>query len=490
MSYITASNSFTLESITDIVGAMFVDTSTINFTFDDGTNTITADFIGSTSDVPEGSNLYFTDERAQDAVGGILTDTASINFTYDDAGNLITADVLPAGVDHGGLAGLADDDHTQYFMVTGRNNESLILSGTGVISNQLGSALLPSYSFTGDLNTGMYSSAADTLDFTVGGVAKWRIDSTGNLLATTTNTYNIGSSTNKPNTVHAGSGGFVLVPSNAYITASGNDLVLTGAAQAGVLTLATSRVTWNATGAFGVAIDAGAAGVTNNQFNSNFGLNGSTFLRPYGLYVGEHINVGSITTTLNGGMISATGTSAKPRSATVITSDANASTSIVLNNSTYTLRYIGVGDYVQLEGLATVAQVTAVTAGTLTVDTALGDGTTRNLIVVKSLATFADASNNIQVLIEPDGTTQIKKGLKISDAANGRMGRATLVAGTVTVSNTSVTADSNIFMSRQSSSTLAGEIYIDNIIAGTSFDIVSTSVTDDAEIAWMIVEPV
>lgn len=48
----------------------------------------------STTDLAEGSNQYFTAERAQDAVGGILTDTDSVDFTYDDAGNQITAAVL------------------------------------------------------------------------------------------------------------------------------------------------------------------------------------------------------------------------------------------------------------------------------------------------------------------------------------------------------------------------------------------------------------
>lgn len=33
----------------------------------------------------------YTNEQAQDAVGGILTDSATIDFTYDDAGNTITA---------------------------------------------------------------------------------------------------------------------------------------------------------------------------------------------------------------------------------------------------------------------------------------------------------------------------------------------------------------------------------------------------------------
>lgn len=67
-----------------------------------------------TSVVLENGNLYFTNERAQDAIGGILTDSTTINFTYDDTINTITADVIAGGIDHGSLSGLGDDDHTQY----------------------------------------------------------------------------------------------------------------------------------------------------------------------------------------------------------------------------------------------------------------------------------------------------------------------------------------------------------------------------------------
>lgn len=68
-----------------------------------------------TTDVAEGSNLYFTSERAQDAVGGILTDSSSVDFTYDDVANTITAVVLSAGVDHNTLANLSTGDpHPQY----------------------------------------------------------------------------------------------------------------------------------------------------------------------------------------------------------------------------------------------------------------------------------------------------------------------------------------------------------------------------------------
>lgn len=63
-----------------------------------------------TADISEGANLYFTDERAQDAVGGILTDSSTVDFTYNDGAGTITAVVLEAGLTHdniGGTLGLA-----------------------------------------------------------------------------------------------------------------------------------------------------------------------------------------------------------------------------------------------------------------------------------------------------------------------------------------------------------------------------------------------
>lgn len=45
-----------------------------------------------------GDVTQYTDEQAQDAVGNILIDTATIDFTYNDAGNTITADVKPNSI--------------------------------------------------------------------------------------------------------------------------------------------------------------------------------------------------------------------------------------------------------------------------------------------------------------------------------------------------------------------------------------------------------
>jgi hypothetical protein len=52
---------------------------------------------------------------------------------------------------------------------------------TGVISSALGSVAAPSYSFTGDSDTGVWSSGADTVNVSTGGSERLRITSVGNV---------------------------------------------------------------------------------------------------------------------------------------------------------------------------------------------------------------------------------------------------------------------------------------------------------------------
>ncbi|MBX9392276.1 hypothetical protein K4749_01345 [Streptomyces sp. TRM72054] len=80
------------------------------------------------------------------------------------------------------------------------------------------------------------------------------------------------------------------------------------------------------------------------------------------------------------------------------------------------------------------------------------------------------------------------KGLRIKEGANARMGVATLVAGTVTVSNTSVTANTRIILSRSTTGGTTGDLSY-TVSAGTSFTINSSSGTDTSTVVWLLTEP-
>lgn len=87
------------------------------------------------------------------------------------------------------------------------------------------------------------------------------------------------------------------------------------------------------------------------------------------------------------------------------------------------------------------------------------------------------------------GPLQSAAGFAASEAANGKQGVATLVAGTVVVPNTSVTDNSRIFLTAQSIGGTAGALGVSARTAGTSFTITSTSGTDTSVVAYEIFEP-
>jgi hypothetical protein len=90
------------------------------------------------------------------------------------------------------------------------------------------------------------------------------------------------------------------------------------------------------------------------------------------------------------------------------------------------------------------------------------------------------------------GSFSIEKeghGVKIKEGSNAKMGVATLVAGTVTVSTTAVTATSRIYLTVQTVGGTQGFLAIANVVAATSFDINSTDIADTSTVAWLIVEP-
>lgn len=87
-------------------------------------------------------------------------------------------------------------------------------------------------------------------------------------------------------------------------------------------------------------------------------------------------------------------------------------------------------------------------------------------------------------------------GIQIKQGTNARLGTATLASGTVTVSNTSVTTNTRIFLTRANinGSTAIGSLAVGTVTANTSFVINAlasnaTVATGDTSIVnWLLIE--
>jgi len=120
------------------------------------------------------TNLYFTDERAQDAVGNILTNTSTIKWTYNDGSNIISADVSPAGISHASLANLTTGDpHTQYQLESEKNaanGYAGLDSSTKISSPYLHSGVMIAYKATTLSGSIVASGSGGTIDMSLGGL--------------------------------------------------------------------------------------------------------------------------------------------------------------------------------------------------------------------------------------------------------------------------------------------------------------------------------
>lgn len=89
---------------------------------------------------------------------------------------------------------------------------------------------------------------------------------------------------------------------------------------------------------------------------------------------------------------------------------------------------------------------------------------------------------------EWNANTSQKSGIRTLEGANAKQGRSTLVGGTVTIPNTSVTAASKIIYARALAGGTLGHLSTTRV-NGTSFTILSSSGTDTSVVEWEIFEP-
>jgi len=127
-------------------------------------------------------------------------------------------------------------------------------------------------------------------------------------------------------------------------------------------------------------------------------------------------------------------------------------------------------------------------------DTELGDTMVEGLLTVDGFLETESGQSNGQWSIWT-GTRDALRigteggGLAVAEGTNARSGVATLVAGTVVVPNTSVTANTRIQLTAQTSGAAPGALRVSARTPATSFTISSTSGTDTSVVAYFMVEP-
>ncbi|WP_220017912.1 hypothetical protein [Candidatus Rhabdochlamydia oedothoracis] len=108
---------------------------------------------------------------------------------------------------------------------------------------------------------------------------------------------------------------------------------------------------------------------------------------------------------------------------------------------------------------------------------------------LRQVATILNSSASISGV----AISELGAGFLIKEGSNARMGVVTLSAGTATVLNSTVTANTRIFLTvnRQSSLNLLGFLRVSGRTPGVSFSI-STGIALDfgSVVSWLLIEPI
>jgi hypothetical protein len=176
-------------------------------------------FIGSAGGVGVGTATINSELQFTNVVG--TTGGANKIRLYDSAGTVYGIGVQAGGVNYRGDSHLfyAANGTSEYARIDssgrlglGSSTPDALLTVNGVGAHGLGSVTAPSFAFTGDLNTGFWSPAADTIAASTGGSERARIDSSGRLL--------VGTSTSRASALNANGNAFQVIGSQTLWRAS------------------------------------------------------------------------------------------------------------------------------------------------------------------------------------------------------------------------------------------------------------------------------
>lgn len=231
------------------------------------------------------SRMTTAQRDAMTAVDGmILYNTSTTAFNFRESGAWIALGGGGGGIIVGPAVS-TDNAIVRWDGITGTTvqNSTVIVSDTGnvtavlTLENDAGTAALPSYTFTGDTDTGIYHSAANTVDITTNGLRQVSI---GTVAATVNYLQFIGSATTTPVLINAlgtdanigielvplGTGG-VIGPVGAVDTPG---FTFHGDIDTGMWHPAANNIAFSTNGALALQIDANAnVGVGTATFGTN-----------------------------------------------------------------------------------------------------------------------------------------------------------------------------------------------------------------------------
>lgn len=206
------------------------------------------DRLGYKTSTPQAQiDLVITTASGQTApAGGLLIDNSTNTALMFLSGNTSASTIFFGDTDNNAIGRIVYDHNVDTMDFRVNTSSRLTISSAGVItvasggivSVPLGAVGAPSYTFTGDTNTGIYSSAADTLNFTTGGTSRLSIDSAG--LISVTNLLRL------PN-------GSAAAPSLSFSGATTSGLFTTGSGVVGFAISGAEKARMDSTG-FGVGI--------------------------------------------------------------------------------------------------------------------------------------------------------------------------------------------------------------------------------------------
>lgn len=266
--------------------------------------------------------------------------------------------------------------------------------------------------------------------------------------------------------------------------------------QSGGITIGTSTITGGSTGNV-LYNNAGVVGeMTTTGSGTVLALATSPILVTPNIGVATATSLQFNATTTNGNLLVAglgTGLSGSLSTGQYITGGNNIQFRVGYRGSTSTVATAGadvfavaIGDNTYTEAVSGVSAL----AGGLYVKTQTvtnGTGTTTDFQNVYIGDAPASVATNNWAL--NTGSTKIRGKLSITTGSNASAGSVALVGGTATVSTTSVTASSLIFLTDATTGALTniGNPTVGTIVAGTSFVINSTNVLDTSTVNWWII---